>query len=277
MAKAIIAMVPEGVSVTALTRQQLDITKADAVHSALAGHAPDVLINAAAFTNFAQAEIAAGTAMLINGEAVQNLSSACATVCARLVQISSDYVFDGKACTPYCIDARPNPISVYGRSKLAGEQAALARSSALVVRTAWVYGERGEGFVAKMLGQMASAQDVHVVADQFGTPTHVSTLARIVWALIAAGSTGIRHATNSGSASWYEFALAIQGQATALGLLDNAVPVQPIGSEAFPLANLRPQYSVLDKSETWGDLGQPAVHWREPLQCALARLADERE
>ncbi|MFQ3666287.1 MAG: sugar nucleotide-binding protein, partial [Sphingomonadaceae bacterium] len=164
------------------------------------------------------------------------------------------------------------PISVgaYGRTKLAGERAVFAAHAApLLVRTAWVHAARGHNFVATMLRLMAERDEVRVVCDQVGTPTHATSLARAIWALLATGATGIFHWTDAGVASWYDFAVAIQEEALAAGLLGRAVPILPIRTEDYPTPARRPACGILDKSATYALIG-PARHWRAELRDALA-------
>ena len=200
---------------------------------------------------------------------------------ARLIQISTDFVFDGAASTPYLPDAATNPLGVYGRTKLEGETFARGAALSSVIRTAWVYAAEGSNFVHTMLRLMGSRDEVRVVADQIGTPTHAAGLARAIWALVTVeGSGGLRghkllHWTDAGVASWYDFAVAIQEEALALGLLERAVPVVSIATQDYPTPARRPAYSVLDKSATWAITG-PARHWRVELRECLAEIVELR-
>ena len=186
---------------------------------------------------------------------------------ARFVHVSTDFVFDGRSGIPYAPDAEPNPLGVYGRTKLEGER--LAGHGALIIRTAWVYAPTGGNFVRTMLRLMAERPEVRVVADQIGTPTYAPGLAAALWALAEKGVTGIHHHTDSGAASWYDFAVAIQEEALAIGLLDTAAPVIPIATAEFPTPARRPHFSVLDKRSTIAALGAPAPHWRVNLRHML--------
>jgi dTDP-4-dehydrorhamnose reductase len=187
------------------------------------------------------------------------------------VHVSTDFVFDGKASSPYAPDAPTRPLGVYGATKRDGEIAAGA--DALIVRTAWVYAAAGNNFVRTMLRLMAERDEVRVVADQIGTPTHAASLARAIWALAAAGSTGHYHWTDAGAASWYDFAVAIQEEALALGLLSRAVPIVPIRTVDYPTPAQRPAFSILDKTTTWAITG-PARHWRAELRDCLVCMKD---
>jgi dTDP-4-dehydrorhamnose reductase len=268
--RALAASAPPGVRLVALGRDRLDIAAEGAATRAVAEHAPDVIINAAAYTAVDRAESEPGLALAINGTAVGRLAAAAAMAEARLVQVSTDFVFDGAAHTPYAPDAPTAPLSAYGRSKLAGEHA--AGRDALIVRTAWVYAAGGTNFVHTMLRLMRTREEVRVVADQYGAPTFARGLADTIWRLIDQGRTRIWHHTDGGTASWHAFAVAIQEEALALGLLERAVPVIPIATAEYPTPARRPAYSVLDCSATAAALGAPAAPWRDTLRAMLAEV-----
>lgn len=189
---------------------------------------------------------------------------------AFLAHVSTDFVFDGRSGIPYAPDAPVEPIGAYGRSKLAGEKA--AGPDALILRTAWVYAPTGGNFVRTMLRLMQERVEVRVVVDQIGTPTYAPALAEALWTLPLARTKGIHHYTDSGAASWYDFAVAIQEEALAAGLLDRAVPVIPIATADFPTLARRPHFSVLDKTATFAALGQPAPHWRVNLRRMIGAI-----
>lgn len=270
VARALVAAQPGGVRVTALDRAALDISDRAAVLAAIGDRRPDMLINAAAYTAVDGAESEPHAAMAINGIAVGWLADACTLHGTQLVHLSTDYVFAGESARPYCPDDLCDPHSVYGQTKRAGELAALNVPEALVLRTAWVYSSGGGNFADTMLGLMATRDAVRVVADQIGTPTHAASLARATWALALAGATGIHHYTDAGVASWYDFAVAIQEEALALGLLDRTVPIEPIATADYPTLAPRPPCAILDKTATWALLGGPAAHWRSELRAMLA-------
>lgn len=269
VARALIAARPDGLTVTALARSDLDISDRSAVLAMVGEHRPDLVINAAAFTAVDKAESEPHAAMAVNGIGVGWLAEACTLHGSQFVQISTDYVFSGENPRPYQSDDLPDPNSVYGQTKRAGELAALGAPEALVLRTAWVY-SAGEGnFANTMLELMAARDVVRVVADQIGTPTHADSLARAIWALARAGASGIHHYTDAGIASWYDFAVAVREEAAELGLLDRAAPVVPIATADYPTPAPRPACTVLDKTATWALLGAPAPHWREELRAML--------
>lgn len=264
LGRALLAAAPPGTQVIGHDRAALDITDAAAVQAAVAAAQPDILFNAAAYTAVDKAESDEDAALAINATAVGVLAHVAKRLGAHFVHVSTDFVFDGTRGVPYSPDAPTAPLGAYGRTKLAGEQA--AGSDALIVRTAWVYAPTGGNFVRTMLRLMAERPEVRVVADQIGTPTYAPGLAAALWALVRQGVYGIHHYTDSGVASWYDFAVAIQEEALAAGLLDHAVPVLPITTADFPTPARRPSYSVLDKSSTFTALGAPAPHWRVQLR-----------
>ena len=264
------ATAPVDAALTATDVTDLDICDAVAVDAYVAALKPDLIVNAAAYTAVDKAESDEAMALRLNGDAVANLAAAARAHGARLAHISTDFVFDGQRGTPYPSDAAPAPLSAYGRTKFAGEQAAGA--DALIVRTSWVYAAGGGNFVHTMLRLLATRDGVRVIADQIGTPTLATGLAETIWALDAQRRTGTWHFTDSGAASWYDFAVAIQEEALTLGLLDRVVPVIPIATRDYPTPAARPAYSVLDKSTTVAALGGPAPHWRVNLRTMLKEV-----
>lgn len=267
------ATAPAGTVLACVGSDALDISDADAVRAMIAQEKPDLVLNAAAYTAVDRAEQEEDRALAVNGTAVGTLADAARGAGARFVHVSTDFVFDGLSGVPYTPDAPTAPLSAYGRTKLAGEQAAGA--DALIVRTAWVYAPTGGNFVRTMLRLMAERPEVRVVADQIGTPTYAPGLAAALWTMAAAGVTGIHHYTDSGAASWYDFAVAIQEEAMAAGLLAQAVPVIPIPTSAYPTPAVRPHYSVLDKASTYAALGGPTLHWRTNLRTMIAAIKEQ--
>jgi dTDP-4-dehydrorhamnose reductase len=271
LGRALSASVPAGSTLVAPPEAEFDICNAGQVAALVADARPDLVINAAAWTAVDKAEAEEDAALAVNATAVGHLAAAAAAAGARFVQISTDYVFDGQACRPYTPDTMPAPASAYGRTKLAGEIAAQRLHPApLIIRTAWVYAAVGNNFVHTMLRLMDSRDELRVVGDQIGTPTHALSLARAIWAL--QGHSGIFHWTDAGIASWHDFAVAIQDEALALGLLTRAVPIVPIRTEDYPTPAQRPAWSVLDKASCWAITG-PARHWRHELVDCLKEIA----
>jgi len=261
---------PAGVRVIVLERAMLDITDAGSVDAAVAAEKPDLILNAAAYTAVDKAEGDEDAAYAVNATAVGLLADAARAHGARLVHVSTDFVFDGQAGTPYTPDAVTNPLGAYGRTKLAGEH--LAGEEALIVRTAWVYAPTGGNFVRTMIRLMGERPEVRVVADQIGTPTYAPGLAVALWTMAGQGVTGVHHYTDAGAASWYDFAVAIQEEALAAGLLSAAVPVIPIATSDFLTPAKRPGYSVLDKASTFAALGGPTPHWRANLRTMVSEI-----
>lgn len=253
----------------ALGRRDLDITDAAAVAAAI--EPGDVVINCAAFTavDRAESEVAAAFAGNETGPAV--LAAACARVGARLIQLSTDYVFAGVHDRPYETIDPTGPVSVYGQSKLAGEQAVLKLApDAHVVRTAWVYAGRGSDFVATMVRLERERDTVNVVDDQLGAPTYAADLAAGLLELAGRpDAPRVLHATNAGEATWFDLARAVFE-----GVGADPARVRPCDSSAFPRPARRPAYSVLSH-RAWDDAGlTPLRPWRVALEDALSRLSD---
>jgi dTDP-4-dehydrorhamnose reductase len=250
----------------------LDITDVDAVVQTCRDLKPRVIINTAAYTAVDRAESEQDLAHRVNVTGVQNLVAGAGEVGARLIHISTDFVFDGEIRTPYRPEDKPNPLGVYGKTKREGELAVLQGmpESGIVVRTAWLYSKTANNFVKTMLKLMQERDEISVVADQIGTPTWANSLAEVLWGLTNRPDTsGIFHWTDGGQASWHEFATAIQEEALALGLLQSAIPIRAIPTTAYPTPAQRPQYSVLDCTKTHEALGSQPVDWRVNLKEML--------
>lgn len=259
----------DGREVTALGRRDLDVTDLEAVRAASAGHG--AIINAAAYTAVDDAETHEDDAYSVNAFGARNLAIAAAENGARLVQLSTDYVFDGSATEPYAEDATRTPISAYGRTKAAGERFALDENpdGTYIVRTAWLYGEHGPNFAKTMLKLASSMDTWAVVDDQLGQPTWTADLARqIVDLLDARGRTGIYHGTNSGRASWFEFGRAILEEFDL-----DPERITPTDSSQFTRPAPRPAFSVLGH-DAWIRAGlAPMRDWRVALHAAVQRGA----
>lgn len=249
---------------------RLDIADPDAVARTVAQLRPAVIINAAAYTAVDRAESEPELARRVNGQAPGWLAEAAKAVGARLVQVSTDFVFDGQKGSPYRPGDTTAPLGVYGASKHEGELAvrAVLGEQALILRTAWVYYRGGANFVRTMLRLLGERPEVRVVADQIGTPTHAGGLAQAIWALLAADARGTHHWTDAGVASWYDFAEAIRELAQRIEPNTRWGRVLPIRTEDYPTPARRPSYSLLDKTATWALTGLPP-HWRERLAAEL--------
>lgn len=268
--RALATTVPEGWRTLMLTRSELDLTDPAAIRALIRREKPDAIVNAAAYTAVDRAEADEATALAVNAGAVSAMAEGLAEISqagGRLVHVSTDFVFDGTSARAYRPDDAPAPLSAYGRTKLAGEAAAGA--DALVVRTSWVYAAGGVNFVRTMLRLMRERDEVRVVADQFGSPTWATGLARTLWALLDQRASGLLHHRDAGVASWYDFAVAIQEEALAIGLLDRAVAVIPIDTDAYPTPAVRPAFSLLDDRATRALLGDRPPHWRVNLRSML--------
>ncbi|HEX6444840.1 MAG TPA: dTDP-4-dehydrorhamnose reductase [Streptosporangiales bacterium] len=257
----------QGVPFTGLARSDLDVTDAEAVAAALDRHRPDVVVNCAAWTAVDDAESQEDAAARVNGDGPAHLARACARTGARLLHVSTDYVFSGDADTPYAEDAPTGPRTAYGRTKLAGERAVreLHPDGGYVVRTAWLYGAHGGNFVATMLRLEGERPTVDVVADQHGQPTWAADVAdRLVALGLSDAPAGVYHATNGGSASWYELAREVFTLAGA-----DAARVHRTTSEAFTRPAPRPAYSVLASTAAERYGLPPMRHWRDALAAAV--------
>ncbi|MEA3041360.1 MAG: dTDP-4-dehydrorhamnose reductase [Sphingomonadales bacterium] len=273
--RALAATAPEGCDLVALARADCDIGEEAAVRAAIADARPQLVLNAAAYTAVDRAEAEPEAARHLNGEAPGFIAAAARAAGARVVHLSSDFVFGGAAERPRRPDDPTQPDGVYARTKLDGERAALAADpEALVVRAAWVYAPVGQNFVNTMLRLIGEKDEVRVVADQIGTPTWAPRLASALWRLAALGARGIHHYTDAGVASWYDFAVAIGEEALAAGLIERAARIVPVATEDYPTPARRPAYSVLDKKATWALLGEPAPHWRANLRANLRELSN---
>jgi dTDP-4-dehydrorhamnose reductase len=275
LAQALSTSAPAGVAPVVPGRDQLDITDRAALVRTLDQLRPTLLVNTAAYTAVDRAESEPTAAHAVNAAAVGVMAQECSRRGIRLVHISTDFVFDGMAGRPYLPADVPNPLSIYGASKLAGERELAAQPDLdwCVVRTAWVYSSIGRNFVLTMLRLLREREEVRVVSDQVGTPTSADSVAQCVWQVVRAeGPLGILHFTDAGVASWYDFAVAIYEEARALRLLERRSNVVPIGSDEYPTPARRPSNSVLDVRATRSALGITPVHWRTRLREVLKEL-----
>ena len=253
---------------------ELDITDAGAVLRAVREQGIDVIVNCAAYTDVERAEDDEPTAELLNHKAAGNLAAAAKATGATLFHVSTDYVFDGTAHTPYTEDGTPSPLGAYGRTKLAGERAVMASGCRyLIFRTAWLYSEYGNNFLKTMLRLTSERDTLQVVFDQIGTPTYAGDLALAIFSIIEseryAGNEGVYHFTDEGVCSWYDFATEI---AAAAG--HDSCHIIPCHTSEFPTKAARPAYSVLDKTKIKTTFQMDIPHWREPMIYCLKQLAE---
>ncbi len=272
----------DGRAVIGLERRALDIGDTDAVAHALAEHRPRVVINAAAYTAVDKAETEAEAAFAINRDGPAHLAAACAQAGIPLLHLSTDYVFDGSKAGPYTEADPVAPLGVYGASKEAGETAIRERlREHLILRVSWVFGARGHNFVRTMLHLGAEREELRVVADQHGCPTHAGAIADSLLRLTdrvlvgAALPWGTYHYTGTPATTWHGFAEAIFAEAVELGLLVRAPKVLPIETKDYPTPARRPANSVL-ALERLAALGLAPRPWRDGLREVLSEWADER-
>ena len=242
--------------------RELDITRPEETREKIARLQPRIIVNCAAYTDVDGCESRENLAFAVNAEGVRNLALAARSVEAKLVHLSTDYVFNGGSRIPYKPDDPPSPLNVYGRSKLHGE--ILLRNSGapyLIVRTAWLYGRGGKNFVAAILRQAEEGEDLRVVNDQRGSPTFTRDLSRAIRDLLEAGAGGIYHVTSADSCTWYEFAREILKQKAM-----SAVKIQPISSEELRRTAKRPAFSVLDCTRYEITCGKKMRPWKDGLQ-----------
>lgn len=248
----------------------LDITNPQSIHQVLDQFQPQIIINGAAYTAVDKAESEPELADKINHLAVKYLAQAAQQRSIKLIQISTDFIFNGNQALPYAVDAKANPLSVYGATKWQGEEA-LRQTLAdyLIIRTSWLYSVHGHNFVKTMLKLMATKDHLNVIYDQIGTPTWASTLAQTIWTAIDRKAVGTLHCSDQGVASWYDFAVAIQEEALSLGLLDKSISIRPIRTESYPTPAKRPAFSLMDKALTESTLEIALPHWRTSLRNML--------
>jgi dTDP-4-dehydrorhamnose reductase len=260
------SLTSRGEEVVALTRAGLDITDSRLVNQALRDHAPDILVNCAAYTKVDLAETESSLANAINGSSVELLAAASNLVGALLVQISTDFVFDGAAARPYDVTDPTRPLSVYGTSKLLGEVAARHAEKHLIVRTSWLFGAGGPNFVDAIRRQIDKGVDsLRVVSDQRGRPTYTPHLAEAVVRLAQRAresdvARGLFHYADEHECSWFDFACAIAEE------LGSAVKVKPVTTDEFPRPAKRPAYSVLSTERYERVTGAKPAEWREGLR-----------
>lgn len=265
---------PVNVDLLPYGSSQVNFNDEKSIEACIKSADPDWIINAAAYTNVDRAEKEKDLARQINHKAVAQIVKTAKAQRAKLIHISTDFIFNGQGCRSYPIDAEPCPISVYGQTKLDGENAVkqILKEDAAIIRTAWLYSSHGNNFVKTMLRLMKEKPSLQVIDDQIGTPTWAYGLANCVWAAISENFSGTAHWTDAGVASWYDFAVAVQEEAIELGLLAKPIPIHPIPSVNYPTPAQRPPFSVLEKTKTWQSLSQTPVHWRVQLRKMLKEL-----
>jgi dTDP-4-dehydrorhamnose reductase len=252
-----------------LSREDMPVHHFELVRNVFKGYQPQYLVNCAAYTAVDKAESEKELAFQVNGEAVGVMAAVCKEYGTKFIHISTDYVFDGNGTTPYATDAPTNPQSVYGASKLKGEQEAMQYNpESIIIRTSWVYSEFGKNFVKTMRKLMSEREELNVVSDQIGSPTYAADLAQMIMQIIAGGNwvPGMYHFSNSGVISWYDFAVAIRD------LSGLQCRIQPIPSSQYPTPAKRPAYSVMDTSSIFSTFHATPRNWKDSLRDCLTKL-----
>ena len=262
--------------VIALTRQELDLSQGEQIRQLVQQIRPSMIVNSAAYTAVDKAESEVELAQAVNGTAPKIMAEEAEKIGALLLQVSTDYVFDGQKNTPYLETDPTHPLSSYGKSKLAGEIGIQqVTNNYLILRTAWVYGVYGKGnFVKTMLRLGQDREELRVVADQVGSPSWAKDIADAIAQLLQSETTGIYHFTNSGVVSWYDFAIAIFEEARALRFPLKVQRVIPITTADYPTPAVRPAYSVLSGKKITETLGDYPPYWRDSLRKMLKQLQE---
>jgi dTDP-4-dehydrorhamnose reductase len=276
LGRAIVAATPPGATVLAPRSTELDLRRPGDAERLVRIARPDLVINAAAYTLVDRAEDEPDEAFAINDRGAAAVAKGATAAGARLIHVSTDFVFGGGAAAPYAPDAPTGPLGVYGRSKRAGELEVLQATAgrAAVVRTAWLYDAVGRNFFTTMLRLFRERGGASVVADQTGTPTAAASLAAALWRLAERPTVaGVHHWTDGGRATWHEFAVAIERMAREVGLLQAPVSVRPIATAEYPTRARRPAYSVLDLAATSRALDLRPRPWTDALGEVVAERA----
>lgn len=260
------ALVPcldsRGHEVLEMAKEKLDCTNYLLVKNYFKTEKPDLVIHCAAYTKVDQAESEPNLAYYINGYGTENIAVCCNMINIPMLYVSTDYVFDGEQGTPYTTFDTTNPLSVYGKSKLAGELAVMRHlKDFYIVRTSWLYGPNGKNFVDTIYNLAKEGKPLKVVSDQFGSPTCTLSLSEVIACLIETQRYGVYHATDDGVASWFDFACEI--------IKEFSVSVTPVGTSDFPRPATRPKYSVLDKTTLVSTIGQELPSWQDSLKIYL--------
>lgn len=270
-------LVNSGHDVTGYGSASLDVTDKAKVSEAVREARPEVIINCAAYTKVDLAEKERERAFSVNGAGVGNLAGAAADSGARLIHVSTDFIFDGAKGLPYVETDAANPLGVYGASKLEGERAAARLKEHVIVRTSWLYGVAGNNFVKTVLKYAAEREELRVVYDQVGSPTWTGDLAGAISAIVEAMGQdrmeyGIYNLSNEGVASWYDFAQAIIEEGATHGVDLKCKRLSPILTHEYPTPAKRPRYSVFDKTKIKKTLGLTIPHWRVSLRRMISDL-----
>ena len=272
--EVVAALKSQGHDVIAADRERMNFLQPRQAAAVVHAEQPDWVINCAAYTQVDQAESEPDTAFTINRDTPAQLGRAVADYGGRFLQLSTDFVFDGSKTRPYVEDDKPNPLGVYGQSKLEGERAVLeALPDAVILRTAWVYGVHGHNFVKTMLRLAGEGKPLRVVSDQIGTPTWTRDIVMAITALIERQAAGVFHFTAAGETSWQGFAKAIFEEAVAAGIELQTTQAESIPTSEYPTAATRPAYSVLNTEKIRPCLPASIPGWRDSLKKMLQEYA----
>jgi len=263
--------------IVCLGRNDVDIASSSSLIDTLTTYQAEAVINASAYTAVDQAESDAKNAYALNALSVGNIAKACNSLSIPLIHISTDFVFHGDKGSPYLSSDDINPLGVYGASKAEGEKliTEIYPENSAIIRTSWVYSTHGNNFVKTMLKLMSSKPELGIISDQIGSPTYARGLAEacILSLTNTVKLNGIHHYTDTGVASWFDFAVAIQHIGLDLGLLNKKIPIKPISTSQYPTPAKRPHYSVLDKSSLVEALPEISlIHWQEQLRHMMTEL-----
>ena len=272
--------VPKNIDLIYPTRQQLDLSKPESFEEFIDYCRPDWILNAGAYTSVDLAENNSDECFSINAQALQTFSKLLYGSGAKILQISTDYVFDGTKGSPYKTSDLTNPKNQYGYSKAMAEETVLSLPGSKVLRTSWVYGPEGNNFCLKMLklhrAKFEDNSPLHVVVDQVGSPTSTNTLSNICWLMLLNECPDVLHWTDAGCASWYDFSIAIGEISLELGLLEGKASVVPVKSSDFPSIAKRPSFSSLDCFLTYKSFNLTPSHWKYELYQVLNAVKEGR-
>ena len=263
----------KGIHAISIGRSELDFSHPEKVAEYIAAQHADWVINCAAYTQVDKAEEDAERAFRINRDAAKAVAEGVQSYSGHLLQVSTDFIFDGTQSHPYREDNRANPLGVYGQSKWEGEQAVLdIMPTAIILRTAWVYGAHGNNFVKTILRLASERDELGIIDEQVGSPSSTTDISQAIYALIEKECAGVYHFTNEGVTSWYDFALAATNEAKLLGFKLKLKRINPIPASAYPTPAARPSYSVLSKEKIRAVLDYDIPHWQASLKAVVQQL-----
>ena len=273
LGKALLKSKPKETNLKACSKSELDICNLEQSRKLIRRYAPDIIINAAAYTAVEKAEEEKEKAYSINADGVRNLSNISLEENIKLIHISTDYVFDGFSNSPYKESDETNPLNIYGKSKLQGEQIAsqILGDQLLILRTAWLYSIDSASFLKTMINLLMKKESFNVVDDQYGTPTRTASLARAIYQSIENNISGIFHFTDLGDTTWFGFASAIRELMLEKDPSLNLGVIKPISHKDYPSKMKRPSYSILDKDKILSQIKDGHLHWKDSLELEIKK------